>query len=225
MTLYRLAPTTLNLVLFALILAGAGCRDREITSYTIPKEQPAIHPPLAATDAALPPATGAPGSGNTNMAGTPVVTASGDGLSWTAPAHWKPGPDAPMRKATYLIADDETGGGTAELTVTAFPGDVGGNLANVNRWRQQIQLPPIGAAELEKDLRHLDVGPLHIDVIELAATAGSPPPRVLGAIVPYEGATWFFKLTGPAALVARERAAFDSFLKTLRPAGPAAPSR
>jgi hypothetical protein len=41
---------------------------------------------------------------------------------------------------------------------------------------------------------------------------------VLGALVPHAGATWFFKLDGPDAVVAREKSAFIAFLQTLRPA-------
>ena len=36
--------------------------------------------------------------------------------------------------------------------------------------------------------------------------------RMLGAIVPRAGETWFFKLTGPDALVAREKPALRSAL-------------
>jgi hypothetical protein len=124
-----------------------------------------------------------------------------------------------MRKATFIIPGDA--GEQAELAVTAFPGDVGGNLANVNRWRQQLQLAPISAAELDSALTHLHVGELHVDVAELLGptpTEGKTRQRVLGAIVPHNGATWFFKLTGPDILVTHEKDAFLAFLKTLQPA-------
>ena len=154
------------------------------------------------------------------MANTRVDTASGPALAWEVPAGWSAGPERPMRKATLLIPG-EAGAPGAELSVTAFPGDVGGNLANVNRWRQQLSLPPIGEAELGSALQHLDVGALHVDFVELVGPAKPPasPQSVLGAIVPYAGATWFFKLTGPDALVARERDAFLAFVRSLRPAG------
>ena len=45
---------------------------------------------------------------------------------------------------------------------------------------------------------------------------------MIGAIIPYEGATWFFKLTGPDALVAGERDRFMAFLKTIKPSVPSA---
>ena len=50
----------------------------------------------------------------------------------------------------------------------------------------------------------------------MVATTGSPPQRVLGAIVPHNGSTWFFKITGPDPVVSAERDAFNTFLQTLR---------
>lgn len=216
-------------------LGLAACRRDEVRSYTVNKS-PApdaaageTAPASGSPAPALPPghptlAPGAPGASAADadamMRNTPVNTATGPELAWTAPAGWTAGPERPMRKGTLLIPGEGPAGG-AELAITAFPGDVGGNLANVNRWRQQLGLPPIGAAQLGAALQHIDVGPLHIDVVELVGPATPPatPQRVLGAIVPFSGATWFFKLTGPDALVAREREQFLAFVRTIRPAG------
>jgi hypothetical protein len=120
-----------------------------------------------------------------------------------------------MRKATFIIPG-ATPGEQAELAVTAFPGDVGGNLANVNRWRGQLQLPPIEAAALPAALTHIDINTLHVDLVELIGPESAQRKRVIGAIVPHNGATWFFKLTGPDALVAAQKADFLGFLQTIK---------
>ena len=232
-----------------LVLLGAftlsACQREEPRTYTVRKppaqesapaaapapggtpQLPPGHPTLSGAGAAgdmaqLPPGHPTLAGGadaDAMMRNTPVNTASGPELAWTAPAGWTTGPARPMRKGTLLIPGDGPAGG-AELAITAFPGDVGGNLANVNRWRQQLGLGPITAAQLGSALQHLHVGDLHIDVVELVGPATPPatPQRVLGAIVPFSGATWFFKLTGPDALVARERDQFLAFVRTLRPA-------
>ncbi len=148
------------------------------------------------------------------MASTPVPTASGGDLAWEAPASWQSRQASAMRKGTYVMTGE--GGATAELAITAFPGDVGGDLANVNRWRSQLQLPPITAAELPAALARFKANGLDIAVTEMVATTGSPPQRVLGAIVPHNGSTWFFKITGPDPVVSAERDAFNTFLQTLR---------
>lgn len=220
----------------AAVCAASGCRDGKIVTYRIPKETA----PAAAVNAqsadphaglgippvnAMPapsgqsvPAPAMPGA-QPDMASTPVPTATGGDLAWTVPAGWQSRPASAMRKAT-LILPGATAGEQAELAVTAFPGNVGGNLANLNRWRQQLQLPPIAASELDAALTHLHVGDLHIDVAELLGPAsdGKPAQRVLGAIVPFNGATWFFKLTGPDAFVAAKKPEFLAFIQTLQPA-------
>lgn len=199
-----------------LIVILSGCRDREIVSYRVKRE--VVHPP--ATASAVEPAgpkaqvPEAPSS----MASTPVPTAQGDGLQWTAPAHWTSKPASAMRRATYAIPGGN--GSHGELAVTAFPGNVGGNLANVNRWRGQIQLEPVGAQELEKLLEHLDAGSLHIDLVDIKADTGADPQRIIGAIVPLDGSTWFFKFSGPDSLLTAEKSAIIGFLRTIRPSKP-----
>ena len=199
-------------------LSLAACRKDEIVTYRVIHESaPAAQPPLpAATQAGTMPGIAGPLSPQATMAGTAVTTADGPGLAWTVPSGWTAGPERPMRKATLLIPG-EGGGPGAELSITAFPGDVGGNLANVNRWRQQLSLPPITQAELGSALQPLELGGLHVDLVELVGPGSPPAQRVLGAIVPHAGATWFFKLTGPDAVVAREKPAFLTFLQSVHP--------
>ena len=42
------------------------------------------------------------------------------------------------------------------------------------------------------------------------------PQRLLGAIIPHDDVTWFFKLTGPPEVIAAEKERFDAFLQTIR---------
>lgn len=199
-------------------LLVAGCRDQEIAAYRVPKEREAVP---AAPSPALPDSTAAaPSSGPAGggMAGTAVATAGGSNLTWVAPAHWQAKAGSAMRKGTYAIAGD--GGAAADLAITAFPGDVGGDAANVNRWRGQVQLPPLPDAEAVRSITHLDSNGLKIGFVEMAGSAGGNSTRIIGAIVPYQGATWFFKLLGPDALVAKEKPAFLEFLKTIKSPAP-----
>lgn len=166
----------------------------------------------AAAPAAVTPAPAAPSAPPADMAGSPVVSASGPGLKWIAPAGWQEKPGVGMRKATFAISG--ANGASAELAVTAFPGDVGGDLANLNRWRGQLALPPVTEAEFAGAVTRLKVNGLNVTLADLTG-GGDNPQRLLGAMVPHAGATWFFKLTGPAALVAAEKPAFLSFVQTL----------
>lgn len=199
----------------ALLLTANGCQKEEITTYRVAKEPvPAVPPPAASAAAAAPASAGA---GGAPMANTPVATASGNALVWTAPSSWTAKPAGSMRKGSYAVKGD---GGEADMAVTAFPGDVGGDLANLNRWRGQIGLPAVGQAEFDRDTRHLDRNGLHMTVVDIAGS-GANAQRILGAMVPHQGATWFFKLSGPDALVAREKPAFLALLDSIKPAASA----
>lgn len=188
-------------------LLAVGCRDSSVVSYRIPKE--AVRSPQSES----PHAGMTPGGG---MSAGTVDSAAGPALIWTAPTHWRTKPGSAVRKGSYAIGDEGTA--TADLAITAFPGDVGGDLANVNRWRSQLQLPPIGSDELPTVLTHVDHNGLHMNLVELVNGDGAEAMRMLSAIVPFAGATWFFKLTGPSELVAKEKPAFVQFLSTIRPA-------
>jgi hypothetical protein len=201
-------------VSFAVLVLFAACRKAEVTAYRVPKENEPESSAAAAMAAPSQPAT-APAS--PGMAGTPVATAQGAGLTWTAPAGWTQKPDMPMRKATYGVPAEA---GEAELAITAFPNSVGGELANLNRWRGQMQLPPVGESELGQAFTRLEHNGLHIAVVDLANPSANPQ-RMLAAMVPASGATWFFKLTGSDAALAKVRPEFLQFLSTLKPAGSA----
>jgi hypothetical protein len=167
---------------------------------------PEGHPPIGQ-------AAGAGGMGAMPGGGAPSVSAD-NALTWTAPANWVAKAPGMVRKGSYNIPGDA--GAAGDVAITAFPGDTGGLFANVNRWRGQIGLPPIAESALESAIEHLDLNGFHIVLVDLTGTVNGQPTRLLGAIVPHDGQTWFFKLTGPAALVTKEQAAFRDFLATIK---------
>lgn len=200
-----------------------ACRRAEVTSYRVPAEKdpemPMASPDsgaAAASSGSMPAAPGA--AAGASMAETAVPTAEGPGLAWTAPAAWESKPASAMRKATYAVPGP--GAAAGDLSITAFPGDVGGELANVNRWRGQVQLPPLDDSSLPGAVTHQDQNGLTLTVVDFASGAANNPQRILGAIVPYNGGTWFFKLMGPDAVVAAAKPAFLEFLKTVHPTQP-----
>jgi hypothetical protein len=209
------------LKLWPVLLLLAACRDDNVTSYRVPKPKDPVPSAVAATG--LPPShpstTPAAASGG-SMSGPAVATAAGAALTWTAPARWTPKAASAMRKGSYTITGDD--GTTADLAITAFPGDVGGEAANVNRWRGQLGLAPMPAAETAGALTRFDAHGLKVAVLDIVGTSNAAPTRLVGAIVPFGGATWFFKLVGPDALVAGEKATLFALLTTVQPA-PATP--
>ena len=91
---------------------------------------------------------------------------------------------------------------------------VGGGLeANVNRWRGQVGLQPLAGAELLREMTPIEIDGARGYLVELTRGSG---PGILGALVEHKGQPWIFKMTGPAELVGKQRAAFEAFVKSVR---------
>lgn len=75
-------------------------------------------------------------------------------VKWTVPEGWRHEPGKGFRYATFLIGPKEK---AFELIVSPLEGQAGSILANVNRWRGQIGLKPIGEVALAKVTQPLKV--------------------------------------------------------------------
>lgn len=133
---------------------------------------------------------------------------AGEQIRWVVPAGWVQRPASGMRYATLVPPSGP------EVTVTRLSGDGGGILANLNRWRGQVFLPPITAEQLPEQTQNLSLGgvtAVRVDVV-------GPQGRILGAMLSApSGQTWFFKAQSPTpeamdAIVSD----FDQFLQTVR---------
>jgi hypothetical protein len=177
----------------AACLLAAGCDRDEVTYFRVPKPAP---PTLAAT--APSPAPEA----------APAQRTESGGLRWTLPAGWTETRGGQMRFATLKPPVL----GKIDGSVVVLPGPAGGELANVNRWRNQIGLPPIDEAALAgaRKLIHTKAGPLKVYDFTSGGKAGS---RVVAGLTESGGNTWFVKLSGDAGSVGAAR---DDFMKLLR---------
>lgn len=121
-----------------------------------------------------------------------------------------------MRLASYQVPGES--GPAADFSLLALPGSAGGSLANVNRWRGQINLPPLNPAELAESAILIESGHYPYRVYEMVSEEpileGNHRARVIAAILDHEGTTWFFKLTGEDEAVAAQREAFIRLLET-----------
>jgi hypothetical protein len=189
--------------LVAAILAG-GCDDREtaVRSYSAPKDTTA-----PTTGPSLPANAVAP----TAAAAEPLP------LSWTLPAGWTRDPQPrQMRVATVNVESD---GRRGELIVTRFrAGGFGSLVDNLNRWRQQVGLPPV-SNESEVTPGKATVAGAEAKVYDFTGAAANGNPAQRNRVVMVEtpaGDAWFFRLHGPADLVEGQRAAFDSLLQSVK---------
>lgn len=134
------------------------------------------------------------------------------GVRWTAPAGWKEEAGNGMRVAT--LTPPQTAG-KAEVTVIALPGDVGGELANVNRWRGQLALPPVGMADLPAARAAIKTKLGSLFVYDFTGT-GASKTRLVAGMIQVSGTMWFFKLMGDEKAVAAAKPAFLKLLKGLK---------
>lgn len=171
----------------------------ETASTAPPSASPAMPPPAAETSGNMQVLPGM----REQVSGIPDAT-------WQAPDAWREAEGSAIRKGTY-----RTPGG-AELAITAFPGDVGGLEANINRWRRQIGLPPAGPDEMAAFTQSMEIDGYPGTLMYFAASPNDDAANaLLGLIVELGQASWFFKMTGPAAVLESERARFEQFAGTI----------
>ena len=116
-----------------------------------------------------------------------------------------------MRVATLTV---DSNGKRGELIVTRFPaGRFGSLVDNINRWRQQVGLPPVadeGAAKPEN-------GTVGGSAAKLYDFSGADAKRNRIAMVETAGGdVWFFRFFGPADLVEAQRGNLDAFLQSVK---------
>ena len=218
---------TISLLLSAscISLLFAGCEKAEPTSYLIPKESRDFNVPAAPTDSskqAPGPFVGGAGvatgpnapKGGPNaqmrvLPGMEEAAQQAGEISYTVPDGWEELPPSGIRKANLKVTDEF---GSAELTVLVFPGDVGGRLANINRWRGQIGLENATPEELPAFTEAYSISGHPGLYVRLQGGMES----ILGGLLPFHGSTWFFKLKGNSQTVMDNEAAMKAFLDSVQ---------
>lgn len=144
-------------------------------------------------------------------------------LKYTLPAGWKEKALTQLRVASFEIPDN---GKTADVSVIPLSGMAGGDLANVNRWRGQVGQGALPETDLQKLAEKVEVAGQPADLYDVAGTApgSGDEERIIGVISHRDDTAWFFKLTGDAALVEKQKANFIAFLKSVTFDSLAAPS-
>lgn len=165
-------------------------------------ELPAGHPPIDMASQQLP----------------AEVLAHADTPAWEVPAGWEEGRASSIRRGSFAVSGSD--GQTVDIAVTVFPGDVGGLLANINRWRNQIGLASIGPDGVDALTETITIGDREALLVNLAgdppSTPGATPQAMTVAILMQGQNSWFFKMTGDAPLVAANKAALIAFVQSVR---------
>jgi hypothetical protein len=193
------ASAALSLAAAASLLAA--CQRDQVSHFRVPKSAPA---PAAATGATMP-------AGMAGDVPPPASPAGGAALRWTLPKGWTEGKGDPMRLATLKPPVP----GRIDVSVVVLPGPAGGELANVNRWRNQIGLAPLDEASLAAARKPVQTKAGPISVYDFTSE-GQARSRVVAGLTEVEGNTWFVKMSGDAAAVAAARSDFLRLVESLR---------
>jgi len=164
---------------------------------------PPSHPPIA--DTAMPLMSA--GAGSTSSEGKP---------EWQVPPGWQEVAAGQFLVAKFMVPG--SGGAQAAVNVSMSPGDGGGLSGNINRWRGQLGLAPLADAELNASLSSIDTAGGKASLVELSgkdARTGQNS-RLVGAILPQGGRTWFYKLMGNEQVVESQKTAFTKFVQTAK---------
>ena len=149
--------------------------------------------------------------------GHPEVPAGGGEdakVAYTLPKDWtKAAPNNAMIREQMTVTEN---GDKAEITITVLPGRGGDPVMNVNRWRDQIKLPPIDDEEVFKILTRIETVNRPAALVDLVNPKAPVPNRILGVMVPTDGAMWFLKMRGPDALVGRQKPNFEAFTRSFK---------
>lgn len=134
---------------------------------------------------------------------------------WSVPANWAEKAPGPMILKSYAVADNA--GKMVSVTISSFAGDVGGNFANVNRWRAQVSLPPIEDDQLDSVTQPLDTTAGKAIMVDFTGTDSKTgePARLVAVIVPHGDGTWFYKLLGDGSVVAGQKESFLKFVQNV----------
>ncbi len=208
-SLSKLRKGALRGVSFLAWVAGSlalnSCNNDKVEVYHIPKEN---------VDVAMESGTG-------NLAPPPPTD---NPAEWKKPDGWNTQPLSEMRLASFKV--DGASGGSADISVTAFPGEAGGLSSNLNRWRGQLQLPSLSDEELSSSIQRIDVENVPTYLIDFRTADNNPKPsRILGAVLQTADRTWFVKMTGPPDLLETQRPKFLDFIRSFHFSSPAAPEQ
>ncbi len=137
---------------------------------------------------------------------------------WDVPQGWQEAKsDQTMRVATF-----KPGADGPEISVSAFAGDSGGLLSNINRWRGQLKLDPIDEAALPQTLETSEIAGVKVSLADITGRSGQ---EMLGAVItPGDGQTWFVKATGEPPAISALKPSFAAFARSFRLAAGATPA-
>jgi len=198
---------SLNLSCCGLVVAAlalVGCNREQIKVEQVPKDSDS-----ATTAAAAPDNGAAPSMPMDNPhAGMDMGGGSDAQLGFVLPDGWEKKPVSQMRAASFSAPGKDGQG--ADVAVIPLPsGGPEMELAPLNMWRKELQLPDASRAESVP----VSIGSSQGKLYEISG--GKPPERIMVAVLARGGTSWYFKMRGEDATVREQKPAFLDFLKSI----------
>ena len=136
--------------------------------------------------------------------------------TWQAPAGWtEVESTSSMRLVSFSVPHgDEVG----DLSVTKLSGGAGGMLANLNRWRGQLGLEPVGPDTPGAAGQVAQASAGTFTWWSIVNDEGDPSAGMLAGMLEAPDHVMFVKLTGSGELIAAHEAEFVEFLASFAPA-------
>lgn len=153
-----------------------------------------------------------------NMSAAPAASSSSSGEAsqprWQVPEGWTEAPAGQFLVAKFGLPGVELA--KASVNVSMSTGDGGGLAGNVNRWRRQLGLPDVSEEDIRRSVTAVETQGGKASLVELSGTdaRSGEKAKVIGALVPRQGRTWFYKLMGPEAAVEQQRDSFVGFIRS-----------
>jgi hypothetical protein len=134
-----------------------------------------------------------------------------ESVVWQAPVDWKQEKAGPFIIAAYALP---TGG---RVTVSKLAGDGGGLAANLNRWRGQVGLKPLTDKDISGQPLKITDSEEVMQLFNLTAANSAPDAEgILAGILPLRTESWYFKFSGPVAVLQKNEGQFAEFLRSVR---------
>ncbi len=144
-----------------------------------------------------------------------------DRLRWDVPSGWQQASGSSMRIVTFKVppkADSQPG---AECWVIALGGTAGGVIDNINRWRREMEKPPLSAQDVDRLPRIQVLGEAAPLLEEDGSYQGMGGPALekgtlFGVVCPLSDVTLFIKMVGGPEDMRAAKNEFLKFCESLR---------
>ena len=132
-------------------------------------------------------------------------------LTWNLPDTWVPSKGHSMRLASFDVPYSK---GVGDLSIVSLSGSSGGLLANVNRWRGQVELEPINETDILtiSTVGESKMGPYRVFKMINENKKGK---AIIAAVLPTGEKTFFIKLTTDVQGISEIEPSFKKFCSSI----------